>query len=119
METEELLKRIAKILSDKKCKDILWIDVTAKTDATDAFLLCSARNPSLAKAAYEEICVRLEPEDIYTRSVDGLRDGRWIVMDYGRVIVHIFNYAIREQYRFEALWSSEDGSNVTRYEEEE
>lgn len=118
MVNSELPARIAKILSDKKCKDILWIDVTAKTDATDAFLLCSARNPSLAKAAYEEICAQLEPDGIYTRSVDGLRDGRWIVMDYGSLIVHIFNYAIRDQYRFEALWSDEDGSNVTHFEEE-
>ena len=118
METEELLQRIAKILSDKKCKEIVWIDVTAKTDATEAFLLCSARNPSLAKAAYEEICAKLEPEDVYTRNVDGLKDGRWIVMDYGKVIVHIFNHSIRDLYQFEALWSNDDGSNVTRYEEE-
>ena len=118
METQELLQRISKILSDKKCKDILWIDVSAKTDATEAFLVCSARNPSLAKASYEEICAKLEPEDVYTNNVDGLKDGRWIVMDYGRVIVHIFNYAIRDQYKFEALWSEADGSNVTRYAEE-
>ena len=118
METAELLQRIAKIVSDKKCKEILWIDVTEKTDATEAFLLCSARNPSLGKAAYEEICAKLEPEGVYTNNVDGLKDGRWIVMDYGKVIVHIFNYSIRDQYQFESLWANADGSNVTRYEEE-
>ena len=72
----------------------------------------------MAKAAYEEICAKLEAEDVFTTNVDGLRDGRWIVMDYGRVIVHIFNYSVRDLYRFEALWSDEDGSNVTRYEAE-
>jgi len=118
METEVLLRKIAKILSDKKCRDILWIDVSAKTDATETFLICSARNPSLAKAAYEEICARLEPEGVYTDNVEGLKDGRWIVMDYGKVIVHIFNNAIRDQFLLEGLWSNEDGSNVTRYEEE-
>ena len=118
MDTIELLQTIAKILSDKKCKEILWIDVTAKTDATEAFLLCSARNPSLAKAAYEEICAKLEPEGVYTNNVDGLKDGRWIVMDYGKVIVHIFNYSVRDLYRFEALWANEDGSNVTNFEQE-
>ena len=39
-------------------------------------------------------------------------------MDYGKVIVHIFNNAIRDQFLLEGLWSNEDGSNVTRYEEE-
>ena len=118
MDTIELLQTIAKILSDKKCKEILWIDVTAKTDATEAFLLCSARNPSLAKAAYEEICAKLEPEGVYTNNVDGLKDGRWIVMDYGKVIVHIFHASMRDLYQFEKVWAAEDGSNVTRYEKE-
>ena len=118
MDKQELLEKIAKILSDKHCKEILWIDVSQKTDTTEAFLICSARNPSSAKAAYEEICAKLEAEDIYTSAVDGLRDGRWIVMDYGKVIVHIFHASMRDLYQFEKVWAAEDGSNVTRYEKE-
>ena len=118
METKELIEKIVKILDDKKCSNILSIDVTAKTDVTEAYVVCSARNPSQAKSTYEEICAKLEPEDIYTFGVDGLREGKWIVMDYGKVIVHIFHTSLRDLYRFEKVWSEEDGSNVTRYDAE-
>lgn len=118
MEKEILIQKIAAILSDKKCKNILAIDVSEKTDVTEAYLICSARNPSQAKGAYEEICAKLEAEDIYTYRADGLKDGRWIVMDYGKVIVHIFHTSMRDLYQFERLWGEEDGSNITHFEEE-
>ena len=118
MEKEVLIEKIVAALSDKKCKNILSIDVTQKTDVAEAFLLCSAKNPSQAKAAYEEVCAKLEAEDIYTYRADGLKDGRWIVMDYGNVIVHIFHTSMRDLYQFEKLWGEEDESNVTRYDEE-
>ena len=118
MEKEVLIEKITSVLADKKCKNILAIDVADKTDVTEAYIVCSAKNPPQAKAAYEEICAKLEPEGEYTFRVDGLRDGRWIVMDYGKVIVHIFHTSMRDLYQFEKLWSAEDGSNVTRYDEE-
>lgn len=118
MQKEELIKTIAEILSDKRCKNVLSIDVSDKTDVTEAYVVCSAKNPPQAKAAYEEICARLEKEDVYTLGVDGLREGRWIVMDYGKVIVHIFHTSLRDLYQFEKLWGKEDGSNITRYDEE-
>ena len=118
MEKSELIQKIAKALADKRCRDIIAIDVAAKTDATEAFLLCSAKSAQQAKGAYEEICERLEKEDEYTANVDGLKDGRWIVMDYGKVIVHIFHASLRDLYQFEKLWGEADDSNVTRYEEE-
>lgn len=118
MEKELLIKKIVAVLSDKKCKNILSIDVAEKTDVTEAYVVCSTRNPSQAKAAYEELCAVLEKEDVYTFGVDGLREGRWIVMDYGKVIVHIFHTSLRDLYQFEKLWGDENGANVTRYDEE-
>ncbi|HCU56175.1 MAG TPA: ribosome silencing factor [Clostridiales bacterium] len=118
MEKEVLIQKIATILSDMKCKNILSIDVSKKTDVTEAFVICSAKNPPQAKAAYEEICAKLEAEGIYTAGVDGLREGRWIVMDYGNVIVHIFHTSQRDLYQFEKLWGSEDGSNITHFDQE-
>ena len=118
MEKELLIGKITKILLDKKCKNVLSIDVSSKTDVTEAYVICSAKNPPQAKATYEEICAILEAEGIYTLGVDGLREGRWIVMDYDNVIVHIFHSSQRDLYRFEELWSEPDGSNVTHYDAE-
>ena len=117
MDKEYLIGKITKILLDKKCRNVLAIDVSAKTDVTEAYILCTAKNPPQAKSTYEEICAVLENEGIYTLGVDGLREGKWIVMDYDKVIVHIFHTNMRDQYRFEELWSEPDESNVTRFEE--
>jgi len=118
MQKEVLIEKIAQILSDKHCKNILSVDVSKKTDVTEAFLVCSAKNAPQAKGAYEEICAKLEAEGVYASRVDGLRDGRWIVMDYDNVIVHIFHTSMRDLYQFENLWSEADGSNVTHFDEE-
>ena len=118
MDAQLLTEKITAVMKDKRCKSILAIDVREKTDVTETFLLCSAKNPSQAKATYEEICAKLEPEGEYTSNVDGLREGRWIVMDYGKVIVHIFHTSMRDLYQFEKLWSDEDCSNVTTFDEE-
>ena len=118
MEKKVLIDKITRILLDKKCRNVLSIDVSGKTDVTEAYIVCSAKNPPQAKSAYEEICAILEAEGIYTYGVDGLREGRWIVMDYDNVIVHIFHTSIRDLYRFEELWGDADGGNITRYDEE-
>ena len=116
MEKNELIAKITKILLDMKCKNVLSIDVSEKTDVTESYVLCSSRNAPQAKATYEEICAILEPEGIYTLGVDGLREGRWIVMDYDKVIVHIFHSSMRDLYRFEELWGDPDGKNITHFD---
>ena len=116
MTREELIANITTVLMDKKCQNVLSIDVSAKTDVTEAYIVCSAKNPPQAKAAYEEVCAVMEAKGEYTFGVDGLREGRWIVMDYDKVIVHIFHTNIRDLYRFEELWGDPDGKNITRYE---
>ncbi len=116
MTKEQLISEITKILVDKKCRNVLSIDVSAKTDVTEAYIVCSAKNPPQAKAAYEEICAIMEAQGEYTYGVDGLREGRWIVMDYDKVIVHIFHTSVRDLYRFEELWGDADGKNITRFD---
>ena len=118
METKELIEKIVKLLSEHHCKSIVSIDVSDKTDVADAFVVCSARNPNLGKAAYDDMTGKLEEEGIFAKRADGVKDGRWIVVDYGNVIVHIFHTSMRDLYKFEALWTEEDGSNVTEYSEE-
>ncbi len=118
MEPEELIKKLTHLLSEKHCTNIVVIDVKGKTDVADAFVVCSARNPSLGRAAYDEMTGKLEEEGIYSYRADGLKDGRWIAVDYGNVIVHIFHTAMRDLYQFEKLWAAEDGSNLRKVEEE-
>ena len=118
METEKLIEKIVALLAKHKCQNIVVIDVKDKTDVAEAFVVCSARNPNLGRAAYDETTGKLEEEGIYASRADGLKDGRWIVIDYDRVIVHIFHTSMRDLYQFEKLWANEDGSNVTAVADE-
>ena len=118
MEKDTLIEEIVRLLYKNHCKNVVSIDITGKTDVADAFVVCSARNPSAGRAAYDELTGALEAQGVYAARADGLKDGRWIVIDYGAVIVHIFHTNTRDLYQFESLWSEEDKSNVKKYEEE-
>lgn len=118
MEKDKLIEEIVRLLYKNHCKNVVSIDITRKSDIADAFVVCSARNPNAGRAAYDEMTNALEEQGIYAARADGLKDGRWIVIDYGAVIVHIFHTSVRNLYQFEALWSEEDRSNVKEYAEE-
>ena len=79
------------------------------------FVIATARSTAQAKAIYETVDEKLSKgEGLEPLRVDGTREGRWIVMDYGGVIVHIFNDDTRVLYCLDKLWS--DGNNVVKYE---
>ena len=85
------------------------------TIVADYFVIATARSTAQAKAIYENVDEKLSKgEGLEPLRVDGTREGRWIVMDYGGVIVHIFNDDTRLLYCLDKLWS--DGNNVVKYE---
>ena len=103
MNSEQLAERICFLLDEKKATDITVMKVG------------HARSTAQAKAIYENVDEKLSKgEGLEPLRVDGTREGRWIVMDYGGVIVHIFNDDTRVLYCLDKLWS--DGNNVVKYE---
>ena len=101
----ELAKVAAAAADDKKAYDIALLDLTQLSDMCDYFLIASAMNAHQADAIVDEIekKVRLNcAEDPI--SIEG-RDGQhWILMDYGPVVIHIFDEETRRYYRLERLW---------------
>lgn len=101
----ELAKVAAAAADDKKAYDIALLDLTQLSDMCDYFLIASAMNAHQADAIVDEIekKVRLNcVEDPI--SIEG-RDGKhWILMDYGPVVIHIFDEETRRYYRLERLW---------------
>lgn len=110
--SEQLGNQIMDILANKQASNILMIDVSAKSSITNYYVVCTARNVSQAKAFCEEIQSVLESQGRVVARIDGEKEGKWIVMDYGLVIVHIFHTEMREYYKFEKLWIEPDSSNV-------
>lgn len=108
--------KICKLLSDKKGSGIVYIDVESKTSLCDYFVICSGRSSTQVKSLAENLEEKMEKDcNLSPRRKEGLREGRWAVLDYEDVIVHIFNDEERDFYHLERLW--EDGKNLTKYEE--
>ena len=105
--------RIAAAAADRmKATDIVAFDVTEPLAITDAMLIASASNERQVLAVAEEI-----EKDLYLkagkrqpRSREGLTEGQWVLLDYGCVVVHIFNDEARKFYSLEHLWA--DGEEV-------
>ena len=109
MEQLGLAQRIAKILYDKKALDIAVLHVGHLTVITDYMVIASGRSSLQVKALADDVDDALAMEGVSLRARAGQGEGRWIVLDYGTVLVHIFHPEDRQFYHLERLW--EDGSN--------
>ena len=100
----ELVHTAARAASDKLAEDILAFDVSEQLVITDAFLLCSAGNERQVKSIVDEIEDKLR--DIGAKPIrrEGERDGRWVLIDYGDVVVHVQHEDERQFYALERLW---------------
>ena len=101
-----LKERIIKILEDKKAIDIVDIDVAQKTSFADSFIIASGTSNTHVKSLSDNIEKDLKEDRILARKIEGYETGRWILMDYGEVIVHIFHPEEREFYDLEDLWQN-------------
>src|SRR3978361_1769685 len=105
MEGEELLAEIARLAADKKAIDPVELDLRGVLGYTDFFLICSGNTARQTKAIHDAIHQTLKDEyGVLPRRVEGLREARWILMDYLDVVVHIFPPDARDFYRLEQLW---------------
>ena len=108
---------VCKALADKRGKDIIALYVREKTDLCDYFVIASGSNAPQIRAMGERVEELVERElGVVPTRTEGVRDGRWAVVDYGDVIVHIFNDETRLFYHLERLWA--DGANLQKFDEE-
>lgn len=118
MQGADLARKTAQLLYDKKARDILALKVDHLMVITDYLVLATGSSALQTHALMDHLDQELSALGVQPRRIEGQQAARWIVMDYGTVIVHIFHPEDREFYRLERLWS--DGSNrlVLPFEEE-
>ncbi|PLX45181.1 MAG: ribosome silencing factor [Deltaproteobacteria bacterium] len=112
-ETSEVLENIfecAKVAVDKRGTDLLLLDVGGLTSYTDYFLLVSATSDRRVKTIAESIRQAMKDRGVTALGVEGLREGRWALLDFGPWIVHVFYEEVRGNFDLEGLWS--DASRV-------
>ncbi len=102
----ELIEKIASILYEKKAQDIVALDVSGMTVITDGMVIASGRSALQVKTLADEVEDRLSESGISPLRKEGQQEGRWVVLDYGSVLVHIFHTQEREFYQLERLWES-------------
>lgn len=107
----ELANEVSKVLDSKKAVDISLININNISTIADYFIVCSGTSMTHIKALSDEIYDKLlENYNIRPYRVEGYEGGRWILMDYGDILVHIFHKEDRDFYDLERLWA--DAKNI-------
>ena len=101
----ELAHRIVDVASDKKGSDIVLLRTAELTTMADYFVIASGRSDRQVQALGQAIVNELRDDGIRPLGVEGQSSARWVLIDYGSVIVHLFAPEEREYYGLERLWS--------------
>jgi len=88
----------------RKASGLVVLDVRGLTSVADAFIICSGRSNRQVMAIADYIKQDLIKQGISLLSIEGKREGHWVLMDYGHVIIHVFYEPQRSFYNLEGLW---------------
>ncbi len=110
MNSQELVNVLLGALSKRKAEDVVKIDVQDKTSIADYFIIASARSSTQVKSLCEHCEAEAEKQGATIIRKEGVNDGRWAIVDFGDVILHIFNDETRLFYHLEKLWG--DGEKI-------
>ena len=100
-----LAQRAAAVCRDHKANDVVVLDLTGVTDMTDYFVIASGTSDTHVRALGEHVMQELEKEGWTANHVEGLTQGRWVLLDYVDFVVHLFHPTLRNFYQLERLWS--------------
>ena len=101
----ELAQAAAEAARDKLAQEVIAFDVSEQLALTDAFLICSAANQPQMQAIQDGIEERLLSLDAKPLRREGEREGRWVLLDYSDIVVHLMHVEERVYYALERLWS--------------
>ncbi|MFZ0384766.1 MAG: ribosome silencing factor [Solirubrobacteraceae bacterium] len=114
MTPETILSALVERASDRKAEEIVSLDLRAIGGFADYFLICTGRSDRQCRAIHDAIHLGMKSEHgLLPARVEGMSEGRWILMDYLDVVVHVFTPETRERYRLEQLWRE---APITRLE---
>ena len=89
----------------KKAQALVVLDVRNLTSVAEAFIICSGRSNRQVQAIAEHTKKELKSRQRSPLSIEGLKEGHWVLIDYGEVIIHVFYEPVRSFYDLEGLWT--------------
>ncbi|MDX5476013.1 MAG: ribosome silencing factor [Bacillaceae bacterium] len=111
----ELLKITAKAADDKRAEDLVALDMNGISLVADYFLICHGNSDKQVQAIAKEMKEKAEENGVTVKRMEGYDEARWILVDLGDVIAHVFHREERSYYNLERLWG--DAERVDIYKE--
>jgi ribosome-associated protein len=102
--SRELAIRIAEVIADTPAQNTVVIDIHHTSTVADCFVICSGENERQLRAIHRDVTEQLEEDGTFPRRIEGTPASGWILIDYGDVVVHIFDIDQRTFYRLEEVW---------------
>ena len=115
MEAKELAKKIFDALEDKKGEDIKIINISEVTVLADYFIIASGTNRNQVQAMADNVEEVLAKEGAEPKQIEGTRNSNWILMDYGDLIIHVFDEENRLFYDLERIWRDGKELDVSEF----
>ncbi|HEU4880477.1 MAG TPA: ribosome silencing factor [Gemmatimonadaceae bacterium] len=100
--------RAASLCLDMKANDVVLLNLKGVTDMTDYFVIASGTSDTHVRAIGEHLIAELKKEGVRVHHVEGVQQGRWVLLDFVDFVVHIFHPTLRSFYQIERLWSDAD-----------
>ena len=107
---KDMARIVYRALEDKKGENISIIDISGISPLADYFIIASGSNDSLVQALVDHVEDEMHKAGHSQIQREGLQTGNWVLLDYGDVVVHVFDTENREFYHLERIWS--DGKRI-------
>ena len=108
---QEMVRLACKAMDDKKAKDIKIIDIRSISVLADYFIIADGNNKNQVQAMVDNVQEELFKAGYEMKQMEGYREGNWILLDFGDIIIHIFDKENRLFYDLERIWK--DGKEVS------
>ncbi len=104
MKPDDMVEVCGRLADDKKALDVVIMDLSGLTDIADNFLIAGGTSERHVRTIADGIREGMKQEGVRPLAMEGYDEGRWVILDYQSVIVHIFLEPLRELYDLESLW---------------
>ena len=96
---------LLELLNDEKAEEIVFIDANQRSSLADYLLICQGRSQLHCRSMAQNVEYKLKQEGKNSLGIEGEREGNWVLLDYGNIILHLFHPVIRKYYKLEELYS--------------
>lgn len=111
--SREVAEEMVRILDLRKAKDIKLLRVEEQTIIAEYFVICSGSSSTQIKSMAGELEYKMSMSGIPPHGLDGYTEGKWIVIDFGFIMVHIFGSESREFYKLEKFWADSEEIDIS------